>query len=55
MTDANKEKDFRAATEANKVPKAAVDGAAGLIVAFAEVAGTPDQAFPAITTSRCYT
>ena len=31
MTDANKKKDFRAATEAKKVPKAAVDGIGGMI------------------------
>jgi uncharacterized protein YndB with AHSA1/START domain len=44
--------DFRYASESKKAPKAAVDGAAGIIVANAEVAGTPDQAFRALMTNE---
>jgi len=44
--------DFRLASESKKPPKAAVDGAAGIIVANAEVFGTPDQTFRALMTSE---
>jgi uncharacterized protein YndB with AHSA1/START domain len=44
--------DFRGATESKRVPKAAVDGVAGMILAFAEVSGTTDQAFRALTTKE---
>jgi uncharacterized protein YndB with AHSA1/START domain len=44
--------DFRYASESKKAPKAAVDGAAGIIVANAEVAGTPDQVFRALMTNE---
>jgi len=37
--------DFRLAAESKKTPKTAVDGVAGMILAFAGVSGTPDQAF----------
>lgn len=44
MTTGSKTRsDFRAATESKKAPKAAVDGVAGMILAFAEVSGTPDM------------
>ena len=46
------EPDFRFAGESQKPPKAAVDGAAGIIVANGEVAGTPDQAFRALMTNE---
>ena len=53
MTTQSKTKsDFRAATESKRAPKAAVDGVAGMILAFAEVSGTPDQAFRALTTDE---
>jgi uncharacterized protein YndB with AHSA1/START domain len=42
--------DFRFASESTKPPRAAVDGPAGIIVANAEVAGTPDRAFRALMT-----
>jgi uncharacterized protein YndB with AHSA1/START domain len=44
--------DFRFASESKKPPKAAVDGAAGIIIVNAEVAGTPDQAFRALMTNE---
>ncbi len=34
--------DFRLATESKKALKAAADGVAGMILAFAEVSGTPE-------------
>jgi uncharacterized protein YndB with AHSA1/START domain len=52
MTDGQSKPDFRSATQAKRPPKAAVDGAAGLILAFADIAGTPDQVFQALTTSE---
>jgi uncharacterized protein YndB with AHSA1/START domain len=42
--------DFRASEQSKRLPKAAVDGVAGLIIACAEVSGTPDQAFRALLT-----
>jgi uncharacterized protein YndB with AHSA1/START domain len=51
-TDSKPKSDFRAATESKRAPKAAVDGVAGMILAFAEVSGTPDQAFRALTTNE---
>jgi len=51
-TESKTKSDFRAATESKRAPKAAVDGVAGMILAFAEVAGTPDQAFRALTTNE---
>jgi uncharacterized protein YndB with AHSA1/START domain len=47
-----KKTDFRAQTESKRVPKAAVDGVAGMILAFADVAGTPEQVFHALTTNE---
>ncbi len=47
--------DFRFASESKKPPKAAVDGAAGILVANAEVAGTPEQAFRALMTNEVET
>ena len=44
--------DFRAANQSKKAPKAAVDGAGGMLLAFAEVSGAPDQAFQALMTSE---
>jgi uncharacterized protein YndB with AHSA1/START domain len=44
--------DFRVAAESKRAPKAAVDGVAGMILAFAEVSGTPAQTFRALTTSE---
>ena len=44
--------DFRFARESKKPPKAAVDGAAGIVLATAEVAGKPDQVFRALMTNQ---
>jgi len=44
--------DFREATELKRAPKATVDGIAGMILAFADVSGTPEQAFRALTTDE---
>ena len=53
MTSESKTKsEFRVATESIKAPRAAVDGVAGMILLFAEVSGTPDQALRALTTNE---
>lgn len=44
--------DFRAPTTTKRIPKAAVDGLGGMILAFADLSGTPEQAFRALTTSE---
>jgi uncharacterized protein YndB with AHSA1/START domain len=44
--------DFRSATESKRAPKAVVDGVAGILLAFAEVFGSPDQVFRALTTNE---
>jgi uncharacterized protein YndB with AHSA1/START domain len=44
--------DFRSAAAVRRVPKAVADGAAGMLLASAEVAGTPDQTFRALMTSE---
>jgi uncharacterized protein YndB with AHSA1/START domain len=44
--------DFRSSTVSKKPPKAAVDGAAGMLLANGEVAGVPDQVFRALLTSE---
>jgi uncharacterized protein YndB with AHSA1/START domain len=51
-TESKTKEDFRSATESKKAPKAVADGVAGMILAFAEVSGTPDQAFRALTTDE---
>jgi uncharacterized protein YndB with AHSA1/START domain len=45
-------KDFRAPSLSKRLPKAAVDAAGGLIIAFADVGGTPEEVFHALTTSE---
>ena len=50
--DTKAKPDFRAPKESKRVPKAVADGAAGLILAFADVAGTPEQVFRALTTDE---
>ena len=49
---ANAKDDFRSAAASKKTPKAVADGAAGMLLACADVAGTPDQAFRALMTSE---
>jgi uncharacterized protein YndB with AHSA1/START domain len=51
-SDTNTQSDFRVASASKRLPKAAVDGVAGLILALADVAGTPDQVFRALTTGE---
>jgi uncharacterized protein YndB with AHSA1/START domain len=50
--DSKEERDFRAPTEAIRIPKAVADGIGGMILAIAEVAGTPEQVFNALTTNE---
>jgi uncharacterized protein YndB with AHSA1/START domain len=49
---ANARADFRSATTSKKGPKAAVDAVTGMLVANAEVAGTPDDVFRALATTE---
>ncbi len=51
-TESRAKSDFRVATESRKAPKAVADGVAGMLLAFAEVSGTPDQAFRALITNE---
>lgn len=51
-TQAKSQTDFRSATVRKRVPKAVADGAAGMLLALAELSGTPDQAFQALTTDE---
>jgi uncharacterized protein YndB with AHSA1/START domain len=51
-TESKTHADFRSATESKKAPKAVADGVAGMLLAFAEVSGTPDQVFRALTTNE---
>src|ERR1700676_3366966 len=44
--------DFRSATETKRAPKAVADSVAGMLLAFAEVSGTPEQVFLALTTNE---
>jgi uncharacterized protein YndB with AHSA1/START domain len=53
MSTASKMKpDFRAPTESKRKPKAVADGIGGMILAVADVAGTPEQIFRALTTNE---
>jgi len=45
-TGSKTKQDFRAPTESKRIPKAVADGIGGMILAVAEVSGTPEQAFP---------
>jgi uncharacterized protein YndB with AHSA1/START domain len=51
-TESTTKSDFRSATASKMPPEAAVDGVAGMILALAEVSGTLDAAFRALTTSE---
>jgi uncharacterized protein YndB with AHSA1/START domain len=44
--------DFRAPTAAKRQPRAVADGPGGRIIAVADVAGTPERVFRALTTSE---
>ena len=53
MTQEAAEKpDFRAPTEAKRAPRAVADAAGGMILAVADLAGTPEQVFRALTTDE---
>ena len=52
MTDSNEKADFRAPTASKRIPRAVADGAGGLIIAVADVSGSPERAFHALTTSE---
>jgi uncharacterized protein YndB with AHSA1/START domain len=44
--------DFRAPSQTRRGPKAVADGLGGMILALAELSGTPEQAFRALTTNE---
>jgi uncharacterized protein YndB with AHSA1/START domain len=44
--------DFRAPTASKRAPRAVADGVGGIIIAVADVAGTPERAFRALTTDQ---
>ena len=48
----NVKPDHRAPSVAKKLPRAVADGAGGIIIAVAEVGGTPESAFQALTTKE---
>jgi uncharacterized protein YndB with AHSA1/START domain len=52
INESNANADFRSARASKKPAKAAVDGVAGVVLANAEVSGTPDQVFRALTTGE---
>lgn len=47
--------DFRSASKSKTSPKAAVDGALGVVIANADVSGTPERAFRALMTNEVET
>jgi len=51
-TDSKMKPDFRAPTESKRIPKAVADGIGGMILGVAEVEGTPEQVFRALTTNE---
>jgi hypothetical protein len=50
--DSKGKQDFKALKESKKIPKAVADGIGGMILAIAEVGGTPEQVFRALTTNE---
>lgn len=48
----NSKPDFRAPTTSKRLPRAVADGGGGIIIAIAEVAGSPERAFRALTTNE---
>jgi uncharacterized protein YndB with AHSA1/START domain len=51
-TESKTKSDFRSAAESKKAPKAAVDSISGMLLAIAEVSGTPERTFRALITSE---
>jgi len=52
VVDSTEKKDFRLATENKMSPKSAVDEISGLVLVNAEVGGSPNQVFKALTTKE---
>jgi uncharacterized protein YndB with AHSA1/START domain len=50
--DSSNKPDFRAPTISKRLPRAVADGKGGLIIAIADVAGSPERVFRALTTSE---
>lgn len=51
-TDSSSATDFRAPPLAKRLPRAVADGKRGVITAIADVGGTPERAFNALTTNE---
>jgi hypothetical protein len=51
-TESSNKADFRAPTTSKRLPRAVADGIGGMILAVAEIAGTPEQVFRALTTNE---
>ncbi len=51
-TVTNGKADFRAATTSKRLPRAVADGIGGIIIALADVTGTPEEVFHALTTKE---
>jgi uncharacterized protein YndB with AHSA1/START domain len=51
-TNSSNETDFRAPPVSRKLPRAVADGRRGVIIATADVAGSPDRVFRALTTNE---
>ena len=51
-TGAENQRDFRAPKTARKAPRAVADTKSGVIIAIADLAGTPEQVFNALTTNE---
>src|SRR5260370_870936 len=51
-TDSSDKADFRAPTTSKRLPSAVADGGGGMIIAVADVAGSPERVFRALTTNE---
>ena len=51
-TDSETNPDFRAPSAAKRLPRAVADGKGGMIIAVANVAGSPERVFRALTTDE---
>lgn len=50
--DTTEKQDFRAPTTSKRPPRAVADGKGGMIIALADVAGSPERVFRALTTNE---
>ena len=50
--DSSNKADFRAPTTSKRLPRAVADGRGGMIIAVADVAGSPERVFRALTTNE---